>query len=138
MALESIRGPRAAAGPQARAPLRAQGAAGFAVPLDGNVPAQEAAASSGVGAAGMLSLQEQPQPQAGDRPARRRGQDMLDELAALQRDMLTAQGPTPATLRRLACLAEDVPVAQTAALAEAVAAIKLRAVVELARYDLSQ
>ncbi len=139
MAIERIAG---------RSPLIATAGAGrvrggggvFSVPgQTGGVA--EAGLSSGldaIGATGILALQEGAPETVGDRPARRRGQEMLDELAILQRDLLTPAGPSPGTLRRLAGLADDLPLATSPGLRDAVAAIRLRAVVELARYGLME
>jgi hypothetical protein len=93
---------------------------------------------AGIAAACIFALQEAAPETVGDRPARRRGQDMLDELAVLQRDLLTPSGPSPGTLRRLAHLAADPLEATTPGLRDAVAAIRLRAVVELTRYGLME
>ena len=85
--------------------------------------------------AGLLALQEQTDGgETRDRAARRRGRDLLGELAALQRDLL-AGGPDPARLARLAAMAESLPEAADPRLRDAVAAIALRARVEAARYE---
>jgi hypothetical protein len=139
MAIEGIRARRPVSGPAGHAPIRA-GGGGFSIQA-GSLSEVETAATAGpagIAAAGILALQETAPETVGDRPARRRGQDMLDELAALQRDLLTPTGPSPGTLRRLARLATDPPEATTQGLRDAVAAIRLRAVVELTRYGLME
>jgi hypothetical protein len=84
--------------------------------------------------AGLLAMQEALDGgPARDRAARRRGLDLLAELAALQRDLLDGD-PGAARLARLAGLAAGVPDAADPRLREAVAAIALRARVEAARY----
>jgi len=81
----------------------------------------------------MLALQEAGAEPARDRAARRHGQAMLQLLAALQRAMLQGEGGDEAELARLASLSAEVPVASDPALRQVVAAIALRASVELAR-----
>lgn len=107
--------------------------AGFLVPERGQAPTVAPAAE--VALSGMLLLQEVDDPGHRDRAARRRGQGLLAELAALQRALLSASGDTPAAaLHRLAALAQAVPLAADPALRQAVAAIVLRCRVEFARY----
>ncbi|MBN8890954.1 MAG: hypothetical protein J0H91_11760, partial [Rhodospirillales bacterium] len=94
-----------------------------------------------VSLAGMLALQEMEEGEVRDRAARRRGQDLLAQLAGLQRALLAASGPgaaeasAGAALHRLSTLAEAVPQAADPRLRQAVAAIVLRSRVELARYE---
>jgi hypothetical protein len=84
--------------------------------------------------AGLLALQEELDGgPVRDRAARRRGRDLLAELASLQRDLL-AGGPDAARLARLADLADTVPEAADPRLRDAVNAIALRARVEAVRY----
>jgi hypothetical protein len=109
------------------------GPRGFAVPADRAATPAAAPAAPAVVLGGLLALQEAEEEPPRDRAARRRGRDLLAALAALQRDLLGA-GPTPEALERLAALAAGVPVAGDVALREAVAAIAVRAQVELARY----
>jgi hypothetical protein len=104
-------------------------AGGFNVPEDAAAPgidAVEGAVASTVsgGGAGVEAV--------ADRAARRHGQDLLAELARLQRDMLRPGGRSQA-LERLAVLAADTPPAADPALAMIVDGIVLRAKVELAR-----
>jgi len=115
------------AGPGA-VPARA-GAAGFALPA-GRPPA----AVPALPLAGLLAVQEEAVEPPADRAARRRGRALLAELSGLQRDLLGA-GVDGARLVRLRALAAEVPPAATdPALAAALAAIVLRARVELARF----
>jgi len=127
------------AGPIApAAPRRGAGGGGFRVaaetvarPADGLVETDSVAETA---MAGLLALQEGSDGGAvRDRNARRRGHDLLAELAALQRDLL-AGGPGQARLARLLDLADAVPLAADPRLRDAVAAIALRAQVEAARY----
>lgn len=96
------------------------------------------AAPSALASGAMLALQETMADPVGERAARKRGQEMLDELAALQRGLLSSGGPSPASLRRLAGLAAAAPQVGDPRLRDALAAIRLRAVVELARYGLTE
>ncbi len=109
----------------------------FQVP-DERAAAGTAAPVAAFAAGAMLGLQETMADPVGERAARRRGQDMLDALAALQRGLLSPAGPDPASLRRLAALAAAAPHAADSGLREALEAIRLRAVVELARYGLTE
>jgi hypothetical protein len=117
---------------------RASQGTGFSIPAESDASASAAAhEADGVAETsqiGLLALQEEA---AGDtvrdRAARRRGFDLLSELAALQRDLLGG-GLTGERLERLAGLAEQIPDAADPGLREAVAAIALRARVEVARY----
>ena len=111
-----------AAAPQASGP-QASGQAGNAARV--------------VDAGAMLALQEEAGWDAdhagasSDREARRHGQEILEALAALQRDLLTgnpAQG-----LSRLAILAEMAPGAHDPALARVLSSIRLRARLEILR-----
>ena len=97
----------------------------------GTADAEEVAEAS---LAGLLALQEDAGGgQIRDREARRRGRDLLAELAALQRDLL-AGPPGTERLARLAGLAAAVPDAADPRLRDVVNAIALRARVETARY----
>ena len=87
---------------------------------------------------GLLGLQEQAPnaPAVRDREARRHGQALLSALAEMQLSLVGSRG-SPASLarvgERLSALADGVPVAADPRLREVVAAITLRARVELAR-----
>lgn len=107
--------------------------ASFGLPADDapqvNAPAAPAEVSLGT----LLALQDEAEP-AADREARRHAQDLLKELAALHRALLGRPAGAD-TLRRLEDLCAAMPaMARDPQLAEAVAAIRLRARVELARY----
>lgn len=86
----------------------------------------------------ILGLQEQAPETTGDRPARRQGHALLHELGALQRELLTDAGAQRSTLERLARLADSLPQATTPELGEAIEAIRMRVIVEIARYDFVQ
>lgn len=134
MAIEGIRGRGTIGGAGARAGVR--GASGFMVPQEaGTAGEARAAGLGGVGGASMLALQEADVDRHGDRPARRRGEALLDTLAALQRELLAPGGPDAATLRRMESLVSEMPEAASPGLREAVEAVRLRAVVEIARYE---
>lgn len=90
------------------------------------------AAAAEVGLPGMLALQEVQAEPVADREARRHGQAMLAELAALQRSLLGAGADDLARLERLAA---GGPEAEDPSLRAAVAAIRLRARIELARRE---
>jgi hypothetical protein len=128
--------PVSGAGPVAGGRSGPREAGGFRVPKGGG-GASAAGAVSGVqevGLGGMLALQEAPD-EVADREARRRGHEMLEALAALQRSLLGIDGADPA---RLARLSEKVPEARDPALREAVAAIALRARIEAVRLELGK
>ncbi|MBN9562574.1 MAG: hypothetical protein J0H14_17880 [Alphaproteobacteria bacterium] len=108
-------------------------AGGFSLAAGAASQAGAAAGAVPVSLGAMLALQEAGAEPARDRAARRHGQAMLQLLAALQRAMLAGEGGGEAELTRLASLATEVPLASDPALRQAVAAIALRASVELAR-----
>jgi len=112
-----------------------QAAPGFSVPADSPdaSQAQETAAPEAASLASVLTLQELGSEAAEDRAARRHGQSMLAELAALQRALLSDGQDDAATLDRLAELAAAVPRAADRQLAAMVSAIVVRVRVELAR-----
>jgi hypothetical protein len=105
---------------------------GFAVPAE-RAPASAATSAPAVVLGGLLALQEAEAEPPRDRAARRRGRDLLAALATLQRALLDA-GPTPEVLERLAALVDHVPEAGDPALRQSVAAVVLRARVEIERY----
>ena len=117
--------PAAALGPPRRT------AGGFALPAPAGAEAAPAEAAAALGP--LLALQEQAAEPVADREARRRGQALLTELAALQRDLLaeTVSGARLAALRRLAA---NPPSARHPALQAALDATVLRARIELARF----
>jgi len=115
----------------AGAARQTRGPSGFRVPQTRATAVGLAHGVEEVGLAGMLALQELPDPALADREARRRGQDILAALAALQRALL---GPGGADAGELAALATAVPQADDPALRAVVAAITLRARIEAARH----
>lgn len=131
--MEPIRG--VGGGGAIRGGRAGRGAGGFridaAAPDAAGVGAAEAPAAAS--AIGLLALQESAPAAERDARAHRRGEAMLRELAALQRDLLGGRAD-PARLRRLADLAAGEAAADPV-LAEAVAAIALRVRVELARRE---
>jgi Class II flagellar assembly regulator len=97
--------------------------------------AAPATATADISLAGLLALQADEAGEARDRSARRRGRELLDALAALQRAMLTGEiGPDQ--LNELAALVADVPDAADPRLRAAMEDVVLRARVELARHGL--
>lgn len=111
--------------------------AGFTVPATTQPAAgqptgalTETAAASSL--SGLLALQEAGAGAPRDREARRRGRDLLAALAELQHALLGG-GDSPDALARLAELASDLPHASDPRLRAVLAAIGLRARVELAR-----
>jgi len=113
---------------------RTPAARGFAVPssLPDTAQAEKAAAPEAVPLTSMLTLQELGSEASEDREARRHAQDMLAELAALQRALLAGENNMGA-LQRLTELAAAVPRAADRRLAAMVSAIMVRVRVELAR-----
>lgn len=113
---------------------RIRGAAGqpsFGVAEAGTTEVETGCAASGVALPSLLAMQEAQSAALQDREARRHGQAVIQELAALQRGMLGESGPD---LTRLAGLAERTIDAADPALAGILRAIQLRAGIELARY----
>ena len=133
--MEVIRGLGALRAPS-RAAGQARGVGGFCVPQARTAASSATAGVEGasgaeeVGLAGMLALQEMPDRDVADRAARRRGQDLLAALAAMQRAMLGLGDGDGARLEQLAA---GVPRADDPALRDVVAAIALRARIEAAR-----
>lgn len=120
----------------APAPARigqASSGAGFAVEAGSTPPPATAPALSGPAAlSGLLALQEAEPAPVRDRDARRRGRAILAALTEMQRALLGA-GDSDGTTARLMALLADMPVAEDPALNAILAAIRLRARVELAR-----
>jgi hypothetical protein len=107
---------------------------GFSV-AEGGISAERVAKPSApqpAGLAGMLALQEAEAETAGNRKARRQGLAMLDALQALQQGLLSASQPGEA-LAKLVTLAGDPASVTDPKLAEVLAAIRLRARIELLR-----
>lgn len=116
---------------------RSTSVAGFSVPepVPGGTAAVPVGEAAPVMLGGMIALQELGDECLEDRSARRRGHELLAALSALQRALLAETG-NPEPLARLAALADEVPAAADPRLREAVAAIVLRARVELAKRGL--
>jgi len=95
-----------------------------------------AGATADISLAGLLALQSDEADAIRDRPARQRGNALLNALAALQRAMLAEGGAGREQLQALAGLADSVPDAADPRLRAAMDAITLRVQVELARHDL--
>ena len=114
-------------------------ASGFTVPaaLARAASARAGGASAVTDAGAMLALQEEvgrdaDRPgESADREARRHGQDILEALTALQKDLLT--GGSGQGLSRLAALADIMPAAHDPALAHVLSSIRLRARLEILR-----
>jgi hypothetical protein len=112
---------------------RAAPAGAFRLPDARATAAGPLAGAAEVSLATLLTLQEIEDEPARNRAARRRGEDLLAALAALQRALLGA-GVSADRLAALADLVGAVPEAADPALRAAVAAIVLRARIELARH----
>ncbi len=125
----------------ARRPAAAD--AGFMVPsaaaeIGDEMSAASREVSAPLDAGAMLALQEEAGwdlhhlHQQADRDARRHGKDVLEALAALQRELL-ADGDLQASLARLAALLDTPSDPHDPALARVLAAIRLRAGLEMLR-----
>ena len=114
-------------------------ASGFTVPAAAARAASGRAggASAVTDAGAMLALQEEvgrdaDRPgESADREARRHGQDILEALAALQKDLL--KGGPGGDLSRLTALAGMMPAAHDPVLARVLSSIRLRAQLEILR-----
>ncbi len=107
---------------------------GFSVAAaDGAASAAPAAAVAPLSLDALLALQQMPAEAVRDREAKRHGEAMLRLLGALQHTALGGGGDDAALLAELGGLAEGVPEAEDPRLRSAVAAVALRARIELAR-----
>ncbi len=124
------------ASPAGRTSTRSeQPAAGFAVSVPPRARAADAPVEPpAVMLAGLLALQAEDCDESRDRAARRRGQDLLASLAALQRALLSEAGVPVDQLRQLEQMVADAPLASDPHLREILDAITLRVRVELARF----
>ena len=104
---------------------------GFRVGLGGSARGAGAIAATPLAGLGLLAAQEAAAVVERDARARRRGEDLLEELLGLQKDLLRG-GTDPGRLHRLVMLGEGQAAADPD-LREAVEAIALRARIELAR-----
>jgi hypothetical protein len=112
-----------------------QPASGFAISVPPRPrPADAPAEAPAVMLAGLLALQAEDCDESRDRAARRRGQDLLAELAKLQRAMLSDGGVPLDQLRNLERLVAEGPSATDPRLREIIEAITLRVRIELARF----
>ena len=128
--IQGLRGP-AAVQPRMRALHTRSGV--FAPPLRDTPAAAAAAPLLPASLDGLLALQERETDAAADRGARRHGEQLLSGLDTLQRALLSPEGIDPGDLARLAGLAASAPTAASPALRATLAAISLRARIELAR-----
>jgi hypothetical protein len=108
---------------------------GFHLPNDApEAPTTAATTCAALSLQALLSLQDvQPQAER-DRRARRQGEGLLSALTRLQRALLGENGAAQ-ELTELCTLSAQSEVADDPALRDIVAAIRLRAAVELARAD---
>jgi hypothetical protein len=118
--------PRPAAGTRATS--------GFAVPDAGARTGAASALAAPTALGGLLGLQERYGEPDDDAPARREADALLSELAALQRTLLGGGGPA-AALTRLDSMLGSISSTGSPALLALLAAVRLRARVELARRD---
>ncbi len=110
---------------------RPSGASTFSVPAGAaSVKAQAAVSATGLDT--LIGLQEWEGAPARDRRARKHGRAMLDALARLQLGLLANEADGPA-LAGLAALLDQCPDAADQGLRDALAAVSLRARIELAR-----
>jgi hypothetical protein len=132
--MSGIRGITPGNGPVAPAKAR-RGGGGFRLSVAEEAPTTRAGATAAAQAVdfGLLSLQEGSTAEERDARARKRGLALLQELQEVQMALLGGR-LDPARLARLASLSVGEQAADPA-LAEAVAAIALRARVELARLE---
>ena len=122
-----------------RAPRRSAGQGGFTLPPELG-EASTIVESTGVAATSLstlLALQEVDTPTEQDRKAHRHAEILLDELQALQLEML-GRPPDSGRLHRLAGMIHGLPVATHLGLRAAVAAVAMRAELELARPTMSR
>ena len=116
---------------------------GFSVPADATIAGHAGTstahqASAVIDAGAMLALQEHGGQEAesaarlADREARRHGQDLLEALASLQKELL-AGGDAALNLSRLSALVDMTSAAHDPALAHVLASIRLRAKLEILR-----
>lgn len=120
-------------GPPLRAARAAQGETGFTVRADDAEPAAAPVPPPALAMLdGVLALQEAEADAARDRRARRQGSALLDALAEVQLALLHGVSDRE-SLAGLQAVAEHVPDAADPRLRAIVAAILLRARVELAR-----
>lgn len=112
-----------------------RGPGGFHVEADGSEAAREARAAGSIAPAnpGLLALQEAGSEAGRDEAAERRATDILEELNALQCDLLKGVRGDPARLRDLLESGEE---GSDPALREVVRGVLLRAEVELVRRSL--
>jgi len=112
---------------------QATSGAAFAVAAESDAaPAVVSALNGPAALAGLLALQEAEATPVRDRAARRRGRDILGALTGLQRALLGDEDSAAAT-GRLSALLAHVPLAEDPQLNGILAAIRLRARIELAR-----
>ncbi len=122
----------------------AKTAPGFRLPDDAGPASPLATADAATALDGLLAMQEQSAPvgtpgEAADRQARRHSAAVLCELAALQRDLLRpcandqAGHEATSALQRLAALVAETPDARDPGTRGLLAAVTLRARIELTR-----
>jgi hypothetical protein len=107
---------------------------GFSVEAEVAAPAvQESQPAQNVGLSGMLALQEAEAETVQDKTARRHGMAMLGRLSQLQKSLLSATADDAVEIETLASLAREMPETVNPGLTKALAAIRLRAKIELIR-----
>ena len=115
-----------------RAPARRR-ASGFSVHDEAVAEAHVTPAGRVDGLAALIGLQSGGEP-VEDREARRHGGQLLAQLDALHRMLLGDEGPAGVLEALADTMAASPGMARDPGLADAVGAIRLRAMVELARY----
>lgn len=104
----------------------------FGVKAERAAPNEASVATSGIGVASLLAVQEAESGLQRDREAQQYGEAVVDELTELQRALLGEDGPD---LTRLALLVARPITASDPRLAGVLRAVRLRAGIELARRE---
>jgi hypothetical protein len=114
---------------------RAAGGNGFADALKGgNERAAHTAGAPGVGALdALLTLQQAPDALSGRAKARKRGEQLLDELERIRMGLLAGRIPLSGLKRLSALLGQARPEVEDPRVEQVLAEIEVRAAVELAK-----
>ena len=132
----TIKGPGGVRPPERKSIRPSLGNSGFHVPISGGAGAPSTAINAGFQPAGIAEAGAAGNataiPAARDNAVQKHGEDILDVLAQLQRDMLLPDRD-PAMFHRLAALADAIPEAASPGLRLAMREVATRAQVELAR-----
>ncbi len=115
--------------------VRSGGGGGFADALKGGAErATHTAGAPGLGAVDtLLALQQAPDALTGRARARKRGEQLLDELEQIRLGLLMGRIPLAGLKRLSALLGQTRPPVEDARLEQVLAEIEVRAAVELAK-----